>query len=91
MEELNLFENGNNQNKYVDITEYQNTKNLKLKYKGEGDIFISKSAARAIYSIYKESFIGYSRVEMSEKEITFTPQILTQLLHKYQYLTKLHK
>lgn len=91
MEELNLFENGNNQNKYVDITEYQNTKNLKLKYKGEGDIFISKSAARAIYSIYKESFIGYSRVEMSEKEITFTPQLLTQLLHKFQYLTKLQK
>lgn len=91
MEELNLFEQGNDQNKYLDITEYKNTKNLKLKYKGEGDIFISKSAARAIYSIYKQSFIGYSRVEMSEKEITFTPQILTQLLHKYQYLTKLQK
>lgn len=91
MEELNLFEQGNNQNKYVDITEYKNTKNLKLKYKGEGDIFISKSAARAIYSIYKQSFMGYSTVDMSEKEITFTPQLLTQLLHKYQYLTKLQK
>jgi len=91
MEELNLFEHGNDQNKYLCVTEYKQTKNLKLKYKGEGDIFLSKSAARAIYVIYKLSFMGYSTAALLEKEITFTPQILTQLLHKYQYLTKLPK
>ena len=34
MEELNLFDIGNNQNKYLDVTEYQSTKNLKLKHNG---------------------------------------------------------
>jgi hypothetical protein len=91
MEELNLFEQGNDQNKYLCVTEYKQTKNLKFKYKGEGDIFLSKSAARAICAIYKLAFIGYSTAVLLEKEITFTPQMLTQLLHKYQYLTKLQK
>lgn len=91
MEELNLFEHGNDQNKYLCVTEYKQTKNLKLKYKGEGDIFLSKSAARAIYVIYKLSFMGYSTSALLEREIIFTPQILTQLLHKYQYLTKLQR
>ena len=91
MEELNLFDIGNNQNKYLDITEYQSTKNLILKHKGNGNIFISKSEAKAIYKIYNFALAGCSLTSVIEKEFRFTPQILTQLLHKYQYLTKLPK
>ena len=52
MEELNLFDIGNSQNKYLDITEYQNIKNLKLKHNGDENIFISKSEAKAINTLF---------------------------------------
>ena len=91
MEELNLFDIGNSQNKYLDITEYKNTKNLKLKHNGDKNVFISKSEAKAIYKIYNFALSGCSLTSVIEKEFRFTPQILTQLLHKYQYLTKLQK
>ena len=91
MEELSLFDHGNDQNKYLSIAEHKQTKGLKLNYDGEVDVFFSKSAARAIYKIFNMSFMGYSVAAMLEREIVFTPQILTKLLHEYQYLTKLSK
>ncbi len=91
MEELNLFDTGNSQNKYLDITEYQSTKNLKLKYNGDKNIFISKSEAKAMNRLFNTAFLGYSLTSLIEKEFRFTPQMLTQLLHKYQYLTELQK
>ena len=88
MEELNLFDIGNNQNKYLDITEYQSTKNLILKHKGNGNIFISKSEAKAIYKIFNLAFLGYSVASVLEKEFRFTPQLLTKLFHEHQLLQK---
>ena len=35
MEEINLFDVGNSQNKYLEISEFKSTKNLKLKHNGE--------------------------------------------------------
>ncbi|WP_310440988.1 hypothetical protein [Sulfurimonas sp.] len=88
MEEVNLFDYGNDQNKYLAIAEYKKTKNLKLKYAGDIDVFISKSAARAIYKIFNRALSGYSTAAILEKEIVFTPQMLTKLLHEYQFLLK---
>lgn len=81
IEELNMFEIGNNQNKYLDITEYKNTKNLKLKHSGTENIFISRSEARAICRIFNYSFSGYSISTVLENEFKFTPQLLTKTLH----------
>lgn len=88
MEEINLFDAGNDQNRYLSVTEYKATKNLKLKYDGDVDIFISKSVARSMYKIFNMSFSGYSTSALLEREFRFTPQILTQLLHKFKFLLK---
>ena len=88
VEELNLFDIGNNQNKYLDITEYQSTKNLKLKNISDKNIFISKSEAKAMYKIFNLAFLGYSVATVLEREFKLTPQILTQLLHKFNFLLK---
>jgi hypothetical protein len=88
MEELNLFDFGNSQNKYLSITEYKTTKNLKLIYDGKNDVFISKSKARAICKMYNMSYMGYSIAAMLENEYKFTPQTLTKLLHHYKLFLK---
>ena len=88
LEELNLFDVGNNQNKYLDITEYQSTKNLKLKNISDKNIFISKSEAKAMYKIFNLAFLGYSVATVLEREFRLTPQLLTQLLHKFKFLLK---
>lgn len=88
MEEINLFDAGNEQNRYLSVTEYKSTKNLKLKYDGNTDIFISKSVARGMYKIFNMSFSGYSTSALLEKEFRLTPQILTQLLHQFKFLLK---
>lgn len=88
MEELNLFDFGNNQNKYLDITEYKNTKNLKLKTNEDKNIFISKSEAKAIYKLFNMAFLGYSVATVLEKEFRVTPQILTKLLHDNNLLDR---
>ena len=88
VEELNLFDFGNCQNKYLDVGEYQSTKNLKLKYNGDQNIFISKSEAKAMNRIFNLAFIGYSVATVLEKEFRFTPQLLAKLLHENQLLIK---
>lgn len=88
MEELNLFDTGNNQNRYLDVTEYQSTKNLKLKHNSDENIFISKSEAKAMYKIFNLAFLGYSVAAVLEKEFRFTPQELTKLLHENKLLLR---
>ncbi|MCX6051047.1 MAG: hypothetical protein NTZ60_00900 [Campylobacterales bacterium] len=88
MEELSLFDGGNDQNKYLTIAEHQKTKNLKLKIDGDENIFISKSEARAMYKIFNLAFMGYSVSVVLEREYRFTPQNLTKLLHDQKYLNK---
>ena len=86
MEELKLFDFGNVQNKYLSIAEYKSTKNLKLKYAGEKDIFISRSEAQAMYKIFNLAFMGYSVASILENEFRFSPQMLTKLLHQQKFL-----
>lgn len=88
MEEINLFDVGNCQNKYLDVTEYQSTRNLKLKHSGDKNIFISKSEAKAIYKIFNLAFIGYSVAAVLEREFKFTPQLLTKILYENQLLQR---
>lgn len=88
MEEINLFDAGNDQNRYLAVTEYKSTKNLKLKYDGNVDVFISKALARGIYRIFSLSFAGYSTAALLEREFRLTPQLLTQLLHQFKFLLK---
>ena len=86
MEELSLFDFGNNQNKYLDITEYKKIRNLKLIHNEEKNIFISRSEAKAMYKIFNLAFLGYSVASVLEKEFKFTPQILSKVLHKNKLL-----
>lgn len=82
MEELNLFDFGNSQNKYLDITEYKSTKNLKLKHNSNENIFISKSEARTIYRLFNLTFLGNSVSKLLEEEIKLTAQQLTMIADK---------
>lgn len=86
MEEIKLFDYGNDQNKYLNVTEYKSTKNLKLKYEGEKDVFISKSEAQAMYKIFNLAFQGYSVAMILENEFRLIPQMLTKLLHEQKLL-----
>lgn len=88
MEEINLFDVGNSQNKYLEISEFKSTKNLKLKHNGEENIFLSKSEAKAMYKIFNLAFIGYSVASVLEREFKFTPQLLSKFLHQNQLLQK---
>jgi hypothetical protein len=89
MEELNLFDFGNSQNKYFAVTEYQSTKNLKLiiDEKNKKYIFISKSEAKTMYKLFNMSLIGYSLARVLEFEYRFTPQSISTALHRHDYLT----
>lgn len=86
MEELFLFDTGNDQNKYLSISEYKNTKNLKLVVDGNVNVFVSKSEARAMYKLFNLSLMGYSTSRVLEFEHRFTPEDLTMLLHKHNLL-----
>lgn len=88
MEELYLFDTGNDQNKYLSITEYKSTRNLKLNIDEDINVFISKSEARAIYKLFNLSLMGYSVSRVLEFEYRFTPESLTKLLHQNKYLIK---
>ena len=87
MEELSLFDIGNNQNKYLAIAEHQKIKNLKLK-NIDDNIFISKSEAKAMNRLFNMALMGYSLSVVLEKEFRFTPQSLTKLLHSHNFLDK---
>ena len=87
MEELSLFDTGNDQNKYLAVAEHQKIKNLKLK-NIDDNIFISKSEARAMYRLFNIALMGYSLSVVLEKEFRFTPQNLTKLLHSHNFLDK---
>lgn len=90
MEELNLFDFGNDQNKYFTVTEYIGTPNLKLKidYK---NVFISKAEAKTIYKLFNMSLIGYSLARVLEFEYRFTPQSIAAALYRHDYLTLPHQ
>lgn len=86
MEELNLFDFGNNQNKYFAVTEYIGTPNLKLKI-DDKNVFISKAEAKTMYKLFNMSLIGYSLARVLEFEYRFTPQSISTALHRHDYLT----
>lgn len=86
MEELNLFDFGNNQNKYFAVTEYVGTPNLKLII-NDKNIFISKAEAKTMYKLFNMSLIGYSLARVLEFEYRFTPQSISTALHRHDYLT----
>ncbi|MEA1916062.1 MAG: hypothetical protein U9N42_00875 [Campylobacterota bacterium] len=79
MEELNLFDYGNDQNKYLNISEYKKTKSLKLKIDSH-NIYISKSEAKTIYKLFNLSLMGYFLTRVLEYEYRFTPETLAKLL-----------
>ena len=87
MEELALFDTGNDQNKYLAVAEHQKIKNLKLKNIND-NIFISKSEAKAMNRLFNMALMGYSLSVVLEKEFRFTPQDLTKLLHHHNFLNK---
>lgn len=86
MEELNLFDFGNDQNKYFAVTEYIGTPNLKLKIASK-NVFISKAEAKTMYKLFNMSLIGYSLARVLEFEYRFTPQSIATALYRHDYLS----
>lgn len=86
LEELNLFDGGNDQNKYLAIAEHKNIKNLKLKLESNA-VFISKSEAKTICRLFNMSLLGYSMSKILEYEYRFTPESLTKALFQNDYLS----
>jgi hypothetical protein len=87
MEELSLFDTGNDQNKYLAVAERQKIKNLKLKNVND-NIFVSKSEARAIYRLFNMALMGYSLSVVLEKEFRFTPSNLGEILNELNIFKK---
>ena len=81
MEELALFDAGNDQNRYFTISEYQNTKNLKIK-NIRSNIFISKSEAKAICRLFNLSLNGYSLSTVLENGVIFSAEDIENFLNK---------
>ena len=81
MEELALFDAGSDQNRYFTISEYQNTKNLKLK-NIRNNIFISKSESKAMYRLFNLSLNGYSLSTVLENEVIFSSENIETFLNK---------
>jgi len=75
MEEINLFDRGNIQNKYMKITEFEGIKNLELQLANKR-IYLSKSEAKAIYKIFNLAFAGYTVSRLLEDECILTHDIL---------------
>lgn len=87
IEELSLFDTGNDQNKYLAVAEHQKIKNLKLKNVND-NIFVSKSEARAIYRLFNMALMGYSLSVVLEKEFRFTPSNLGEILNELNIFKK---
>ncbi len=81
MEELALFDAGNDQNRYFTISEHQNTKNLKIK-NIRSNIFISKSEAKAICRLFNLSLNGYSLSTVLENGVIFSAEDIENFLNK---------
>ena len=81
MEELALFDAGNDQNRYFTISEYQNTKNLKIK-NIRSNIFISKSEAKAMCRLFNLSLNGYSLSTVLENGVIFSAEDIENFLNK---------
>ncbi len=78
-EELNLFDLGNDQNKYVSVVTHNNAKNLKLEIE-DANIYLSKSEAKAMYKLYNLAFTGYSLSRVLEFEHRITKDNIAQFL-----------
>lgn len=85
IEELNLYDFGNDQNQYLDITEFKNTKNLRLKLTDK-IIYLSKSECKTMSKLFNFSLSGYTMSRVLEFEYTFTPETLTRALNDFGYL-----
>ena len=81
MEELALFDAGNDQNRYFTISEYQNTKNLKIK-NIRNNIFISKSESKAMCRLFNLSLNCYSLSTVLENEVIFSSENIETFLNK---------
>ncbi|MBU3014021.1 hypothetical protein KO488_04570 [Poseidonibacter lekithochrous] len=86
IEEVNMFDFDNNQNKYLDTAKFNSTKSLRVKdikdIKDTKNTYITRSEARAIYKLYNMSLIGYSFKTTIENEFIFTPDSLIKILEK---------
>jgi len=80
MEEINLFEAGNENNKLFTIVEQNGVKSLKLTVKNK-NIYISKSEAKTMYKIYNLSRQGYSFNKVLENEYIFTIDQINEIKH----------
>lgn len=82
IEEVNMFDFANNQNKYLDTAKFNSTKSLRLRYKATKATYITRSEARAIYKLYNMSLIGYSFKTTIENEFIFTADSLIKILEE---------
>jgi hypothetical protein len=88
IEELNLFDAGNDQNQFFRPAEHHRMKNLELKLDIQDKVYISKAEAKTIWRMFHMALSTYSPATVLENEYIFTPQSLTKLLHVNNFFLK---
>jgi len=78
IEELALFDKGNEQNRFFSVEQHKNAKNLKLNFNG---IYLSQADSKTICKLYNQAFAGYSLVRLLEFEYKFNAEDLANVLH----------
>ena len=82
--ELSLFDRGDEQNTYFQLTSRKMQKreniSLKLTLASKKEIFITRSEAKAIVRLCEMSFIGFSGTQLFENEIKHTEETWTLAL-----------
>ncbi|MDX4037713.1 hypothetical protein [Aliarcobacter skirrowii] len=87
VEEIALFELGNEHNKYFKIVELKSVKNLKLMNKSH--VFISKSEAKAIVKTFNLLFSNYSFNFIFESEFNIDQKEFIKLINERKELLEL--
>ena len=94
-EELNLFYQGDSQNKYFKLKTrtIKNDKvhSLHMLLEDGKEIFVSKSEAKAIVTLWNMSMMGYTFTRLLEFEAQQTLESWTYALEEYGYLQLKHK
>lgn len=88
IEELRLYNIGNEYNKYLKIVQKDKVENLRVNSDINSSIYISKSEAKAMCKIFDLSFSGISTTRVLDYEYRFTPETLNRLLKEEKLLEK---
>lgn len=87
-EDINLFNNPNNKNKYFEICSKGGKKQLKLNINTEPTTYLETYEVKSIYKIFNHFIYGPANLSILRNEFKLSPIEITELLHEYDYFVK---